>query len=165
MTPIIGDVISSATEIIGKFVPDADKRIEAQLELAKIADNAMARDTQLLQGQLEINKLEASSENLFVSGWRPGLGWLGVAALGYTWILAPVVKAIFKLEELPIISPDQIYPIIYAMLGIGGLRTIEKLKGVSSGFTELPTPKAKPTAAPTVAVNTSIAGKVGAWFK
>lgn len=161
MTPIVGDLIQGAVEIIGKFIPDADKRVEAQLELAKLADGAQAREDELLRGQIEVNKVEASSSNIFVAGWRPFIGWTCGVSLGYTWIVAPIAKPLFHLATLPVIDPGQIYPIVLAMLGIGGMRTVEKLQGVASGQLG-----ASPlSTGPVAKVSSSIASKIGNWFK
>lgn len=131
--PIIGDVIREVGGVIRELIPDADKRMEIEVRLAEIADQADERENLLLQGQIEVNKIEAASGNLFVAGWRPGIGWVGVIALGYTWVIGPMAKAIFGLAELPVIDPDQIYPIILALLGIGGMRTYEKKFGLAGG--------------------------------
>jgi hypothetical protein len=155
MTPILGDLIKSATDLAGKFIPDADKRLEFELELQKLADQAAVREQELLQGQIEIDKIEAASENLFVAGWRPFIGWTCGASLAYTWMIAPIAKAVFHLTELPVIDPSQIYPIVTAMLGIAGLRSFEKYNGVPSGVTQAPAPPKQP----------SIVSKVGSWFK
>lgn len=131
--PILGDVIREVGGVIREIIPDADKRMELEVRLAELADQADAREDMLLQGQIEVNKVEAGSGNLFVAGWRPFIGWTSGVALAYTWIVAPAAKALFHLTELPIIPPDQIYPIVLAMLGIGAQRTYEKVKGVAGG--------------------------------
>lgn len=131
--PIIGDVIREVGGVIRELIPDADKRMEIEVRLAEIADQADERENLLLQGQIEVNKIEAASGNLFVAGWRPFIGWTCGSALAYTWIMAPIMKVMFKLTEIPIIAPDQIYPIVLAMLGIGGMRTFEKTRGLAGG--------------------------------
>jgi hypothetical protein len=129
--PIIGDTIRAVTDLIGKAIPDQDKKMEIGVQLATLADQADVRENQLLQGQIDVNKIEAASMNLFVSGWRPFIGWTGGVALGYTWVAAPFLKVYGHLTEMPALSADAIYPIIMAMLGIAGMRTYEKVKGVS----------------------------------
>ncbi len=136
--PIIGDLIREAGGVVRELIPDADKRMEIEVQLAELADRADEREAQLLLGQIEVNKAEAASGNAFVAGWRPFIGWVCGSALAYTWILAPVAKALFGLAELPVIAPDQIYPIVLAMLGIGGMRTYEKTKGVAGGKLGVP---------------------------
>ena len=143
MIPIIGDVIREVGETVRELIPDADKRMEIEVRLAEIAAQADARETQLLLGQIEVNKADASSGNLFQAGWRPFIGWTCGGALAYTWIVAPVMKAGFHLAELPIIDPSQIYPIVLAMLGVAGMRTFEKTIGVA-GEPSPPTTVASP---------------------
>lgn len=132
MIPIIGDVIREVGETVRELIPDADKRMEIEVRLAEIASQADERETQLLLGQIEVNKADASSGNLFQAGWRPFIGWTCGSALAYTWIVAPIAQAIFHLTALPIIDPSQIYPIVLAMLGIGGMRSFEKFHGVDT---------------------------------
>jgi holin (3TMs family) len=136
--PILGDVIREIGGVVKELIPDADKRMEIQVRLAELADQADARETQLLVSQTEVNKIEASNSNLFVSGWRPFIGWVCGGTLAYTWVLAPIAQATFHLQALPIVPPDQIYPIVMALLGLGTMRTYEKTKGVASDNT-LPT--------------------------
>lgn len=141
--PILGDVIREVGATVRELIPDADKRLEVDYQLAELADKAEARENELLQGQIEVNKIEAGSSNLFVAGWRPFIGWVCGGSLAYTWMMAPIGKQIFKLTELPIIDPSQIYPIVLAMLGVAGMRTYEKSKGVATsigGKIHTPTP-------------------------
>jgi len=132
--PFVGDLIREVGETVREFIPDPDKRMEIEVQLAELADKADARENELLQGQIEINKVEAGSANLFVSGWRPFIGWVGGVALAYTWILSPLLKALFKLTELPALQASEIYPIILALLGIGTMRTVEKMRGVATSL-------------------------------
>lgn len=146
MVPILGDIIKQIGEIISKVVPDADKKMDIELEFAKLADAADVRETSLIQGQIDVNKIEAASSNLFVAGWRPFIGWTGGVALGWTWIAAPLLQWGFSIFDvkvgMPALDPDAIYPIIMAMLGLGTMRTIEKVNGVAQGkLGTTPTPQ------------------------
>ena len=132
--PFVGDIIREVGETVREAIPDADKRLEVESQLQTL-------EYQLLQGQLEVNKQEAASSSLFVAGWRPFIGWTCGAALAYTWILAPIMKVTFRLVELPVIDPSQIFPIVTAMLGVAGMRTYEKVKGAA---TSLAPPKPAP---------------------
>ena len=132
MIPIIGDLIREVGETARELIPDGDKKLEVGVRLAEIADQADERETQLLLGQLEVNKADAQSGNMFQAGWRPFIGWTCGSALAYTWIVAPIAQAIFHLAALAIIDPSQIYPVVLAMLGIGGMRSFEKFHGVDT---------------------------------
>lgn len=169
--PVLGDIIKEVGDIVEKVVPDADKKMDIQLELARIADAADAREDALLQAQAEINKTEAASGNLFVAGWRPAIGWTSALALLYTWIVAPVGKAVLHLSELPAIPTDQIYPIVLAMLGIAGMRTYEKVSGVATGVLGRDSQVQERTRITQVLgiepnkTVASVASRVGKWFK
>jgi hypothetical protein len=162
---IVEDIIKGASDIIGKFIPDADKRIEAEIELAKLADAGAAREQELLQGQIETNKVEAASGNLFVAGWRPFIGWVSGSALAYTWIAAPIAKTLFHLTELPAIPTQEIYPIVLAMLGVAGMRTYEKVKGVSTGVLGRGQGIAEQPVQTEVPKQDSRSSKLHKWFK
>jgi hypothetical protein len=137
MIPVLGDIIKQVGEIVSKVVPDADKKMDIELEFAKLADQADQRENALIAAQIDVNKTEAQSSNLFVAGWRPFIGWTGGVALGWTWIVAPLLQWGFSIFDvkvgMPALDPDAIYPIIMAMLGLGTMRTIEKVNGVAQG--------------------------------
>lgn len=130
--PIIGDIIKSIGETIGKAIPDADKQAEINLELAKLADKADERLYQLQNGQIEVNKVEAANSNPFVSGWRPFIGWVCGASMAWTYIGVPILGWVIALWQpdvkLPSINTDYLMELIFAMLGLGTLRTVEKIK-------------------------------------
>jgi len=96
----------------------------------------------LLQGQQEINKVEAASGSLFVAGWRPAVGWVCVAALVYQFLAYPMLVWCWAamqagdivppgLASPPMLETDSLYMLLFGLLGIGGLRTAEKIKGVA----------------------------------
>lgn len=137
MIPVLGDIINQIGGIISKVVPDADKKLDISLEFAKLADLADQRESALISGQIDVDKVEASNSNIFVAGWRPAIGWVGATALGWTWMAAPLLQwgcSLFGLKVgMPALDPSAIYPIIIGMLGLGTMRTVEKLNGVSQG--------------------------------
>ena len=94
-------------------------------------------------GQIEVNKVEAASGSLFVAGWRPAIGWVGASALAWTFILGPMVMFIGRFVgytgAYPTITTEGLMTLITGMLGIGGMRTLEKIKGVSTNdLTDVP---------------------------
>lgn len=133
-----GDLIKEIGQTIRQIIPDPAAQHDFDLKMATLADQADAREAELQQGQIDVDKVEAGNSNLFVAGWRPAIGWVGAASLGYTWILAPLVKwgcdVSGHVVPLPSLSPDQIYPIILALLGVGTMRTVEKLNGVATSL-------------------------------
>lgn len=133
-TSPIGSIISEVGQTVREFIKDPDKQAQLDFQLKELADKAQARETALLQGQIDTNKEEAKNANLFVSGWRPFIGWICGGTLAYTWIVAPLGKAVFHLAEMPALSPDAVYPIVLGMLGLGVQRTWEKMNGVATSL-------------------------------
>ncbi|MFN9956502.1 MAG: 3TM-type holin [bacterium] len=119
--------------LLDRVIPDQEEKRKAEMELIK-----MAADGELKQvmGQLEINAKEAAHPSVFVAGWRPAFGWVGAAAFGYSTILQPLLtwigtNAWHWTSAAPLIQSDLLWVVITGMLGIGGMRTFEKQKGVS----------------------------------
>lgn len=122
----LGAVSDLANTVINKIWPDKTEAEKQQLAAAVM----------VIQGQLDINKAEASSPSVFVSGWRPAIGWVCGTACAWNWIGLPIVKAGLMVYGHPLdLSPadvSEMMPILLGMLGLGGLRTAEKIKGVAS---------------------------------
>lgn len=123
------DVLS---KIVDQVLPDADKKLEVKLQLAKIADAEAARENQLLIAQTEVNKAEAGHSSIFVAGWRPAIGWGCGIALVYNTLLAPMFH--LGVADLPFLQT-----ILMGMLGLSVSRTVEKMTG--NGTMVLPLPK------------------------
>lgn len=128
-----------AAELIKKLFPEPGAQAEAQLKLLQLAQTgelaALAAQTDLARAQNEVNKVEAASSRLFVAGWRPFVGWICAGALGVKYIGGPLLvmagQAVGVTVALPVIDAVELTPILLGMLGLGGLRTIEKVKGVA----------------------------------
>ena len=122
-------LIGPATKLIGKFIEDKDAKNKRAHEVATMAEKPAQ---ELSKGQLEINKAEAQSRNIFVAGWRPFVGWTCGLALFYTYLVQPI--AIFgmgqtgNLVHLPPLDLSTMMPVLLGMLGLGGLRSWEKYK-------------------------------------
>jgi len=121
----LGAVSDLATTVINKIWPDKTEAEKQQLAAAVM----------VVQGQLDINKAEASNPSVFVAGLRPAIGWVCGAACAWNWIALPVVKvglavAGYKLTLSPA-DISEMLPILMGMLGLGGLRTVEKINGVA----------------------------------
>lgn len=131
LIPVIGSVIE-------KIFPDPVKAQEAKLELFKLEQQgqlaALDADLKMALGQMEINKVEAASSSLFVSGWRPAVGWVCVVGLMYTFLGQPLLvwlSAIIQVPVPPELDLDALITLLAGMLGLGGFRTYEKVKGVA----------------------------------
>ena len=126
--PIIGDVIDAVKDIVSEVVVDKDQRNQINLELSKLENDR-------LLGQVEINKVEAASDSLFVSGWRPFIGWVAGGGVAWTFVLSPFVEFISRLlgweGVMPELDANQLMALITAMLGVAGYRTYEKVQGVA----------------------------------
>lgn len=132
------DPISAALDIGGKLIdrlwPNPVEAEKAKYELFKLQQSG---ELQLAVGQMEINKVEASSTNLFVSGWRPWVGWVGGISLAYIAILEPILRFVSVVYfqytgSFPVIDTTISLQVLMGMLGFGGLRTYEKLKDVAT---------------------------------
>jgi len=130
---MLGKLIEPVSNILDKFVQDKDQKAALAHEIATMAEqHAQA----LALAQIAVNKAEASSGKLFVAGWRPAIGWICGAALAFHFILAPLISSAFAwagsdAPELPAFDMQSLMTILTGMLGLGGLRTFEKYKGVS----------------------------------
>ncbi len=116
-----------------KFIPDKNKREEAKEQLESQMLVAM---TGLVQGQLEINKVEAQHGSIFVAGWRPFIGWTCGVALAWSFIAAPLLSWVLfmagiDIKGMPELEVGPLMTLVLGMLGLGGLRTYEKRLGVS----------------------------------
>ena len=118
---------------LDKFFPDADTELKGKLaEAASEINNSY----QLQLSQLEINKVEAGSTSLFVSGWRPAIGWVCGVSLLYAALVEPIARFIatvlFTYTGLfPIINTELTLQILLGLLGLAGMRSFEKSKGVT----------------------------------
>jgi hypothetical protein len=133
------DPISSALDfggkLLDKFIPDQAAKQAAKLELIKMQQSGelarLASETKLAEGQMDINKIEAASASLFVSGWRPAVGWVCVLGLFYTFFLQPILVSVMDTPP-PSLEMGDLLTLLLGMLGLGGLRTAEKIKGVAA---------------------------------
>jgi len=129
LQPLIGPVINKLVDRI----PDPNKRAEAKEEFeSELMTAVMSAAGQ----QNKVNAVEAAHKSVFVAGWRPFIGWVCGAALFWAFVLQPIAAWLFSgfYPDFPVppqIYTDNLYQLVLAMLGMGGLRTFEKLKGVS----------------------------------
>jgi hypothetical protein len=130
---MLSALIGPATQLLDKFVEDKDKKNELAHEIATMAER---HAQELAKGQLEINKAEASHRSIFVSGWRPSVGWVCSIAMAYHFVLQPLIVfgvtiAGVEIPELPKFDMNSLMTVLMGMLGLGGLRTFEKTKGLT----------------------------------
>jgi len=130
---VIQALIGPVTGLLDKFVEDKDQKNKLAHELATMADR---HAQELAKGQLAINAEEAKSKNIFVSGWRPSVGWCCSLALFAHFLVFPtmdVVTAYMGIEAVayPAFDMDSLMTVLLGLLGLGGMRSFEKYKGVS----------------------------------
>lgn len=121
LAPILGNVLD-------KVLPDPEAKAKAQQE---ILGALMASDL----AQMEVNKAEAGHRSIFVAGWRPAVGWCCAFALAYMFIIQPLLNWFLQIWYPGIVPPaldtSVLLELVLAMLGMGALRSFDKVKGVS----------------------------------
>ena len=125
-------LIGPVTGLLDKFIEDKDQKAKLAHEIATMAER---HAHELAKGQLEINKEEAKHRNVFVAGWRPFVGWTCGLALLYHYLIQPILIFAFTAYGITIDLPEfdmaSLLTVLMGMLGLGGLRTFEKFKGVA----------------------------------
>ena len=125
---MIDKLIEPVSQILDKFIADKDLKLKLQHELNQELHKAN-------MAQIEVNKVEAQHRTIFVAGWRPFTGWICASALAYHFIIEPIL--IFALATqniqltLPTFDMGSLLTVLMGMLGLGGLRTYEKAKGIT----------------------------------
>lgn len=131
----IGTVIESVGKVASDLITTDKERLQLELEGRRI-DQA----TDL--AQMEVNKVEAASSSTFVAGWRPAIGWVGAAAMAYQFLLYPMLVWAWTWAQAeghvpatvkppPMLDTEALWVILSGMLGIAGMRSWEKGKGVA----------------------------------
>jgi len=133
--------------VIERVWPDPQKQAE---EIRKLEELRQTGDlaqlnarVQLLTGQMRINEKEAEHKSIFVAGWRPFVGWVGGVALGYQFILYPLLLWIWAIVDPtnaagqamkppPVLAADELYTVLLGMLGIGAMRSYDKKNGTAT---------------------------------
>jgi hypothetical protein len=117
------------SKVLDRILPDPTQQAAAKLELLKLQQNG---ELAQITGQMEINKVEAASSSIFVSGWRPSIGWICGAGFAVQFVIGPLAEWGAALAGHPVKFPQMdtgtMMPLLLGMLGLGGLRTAEKLQ-------------------------------------
>ena len=141
--PLIQFGMDIGKTLIDRLWPDKEKyareREIAELELLKLTQaermQDKANEVQIALAQIDVNKEEAKTGNLFIGGWRPGIGWICALSYGYAFLVGPLVTQISTAYgynfPLPPIDMDNMLYVLGGLLGLGGLRTFEKVKGIT----------------------------------
>jgi hypothetical protein len=125
LIPVLGPILARAAE---GFIPDPkarDKWVSETLGMFMQADTS----------QIEVNREEAKSSSLFIAGWRPFIGWICGFAIAYQYVLVPIAMWVAFLVGKPLAKPPtldgSLWELVFGMLGMGALRSFDKLKGLT----------------------------------
>lgn len=131
----IGSVIESVGKVAGDLITTDKERMQLELEGRKL-------DQAIDMAQIGVNNTEAQHASVFVAGWRPAIGWIGAAAMAYQFLLYPMLTWIWALAQAngylpagmqppPVLDADALWVILSGILGIAGMRSFEKSRGVT----------------------------------
>ena len=135
---MLAEILTIGSKIIDRVFQDPQKKAEAQLELLRLqqAGEFKQIEAELAANlaQIDVNKVEAASTSKFVSWWRPAVGWTCVSGLAYSFLAQPLLTwgaAFFGKPAAPTIDTGTLLTLLFGLLGLGGMRTLEKIKGVA----------------------------------
>jgi len=133
MLPILGAVLPVIGTVLDRLIPDDAARAKAKVEMEAALLDAANKG---MLAQLDVNKVEAAHRSVFVAGWRPFVGWTCGAALCWHFVLQDLIVfaaawAGYPVPLLPELDTDTLLTVLLGMLGLGGLRSFEKVKGVT----------------------------------
>lgn len=128
---MLQSLIGPITGLLDKFIPDKDQRARLAHDVATMAQK---HAQELAKAQLEVNKVEAAHKSLFVSGWRPFIGWTCGLGMFGNFITIPFANFALALLQYDIVIPlvplETMMPVLMGMLGLGAMRTYEKKNAV-----------------------------------
>lgn len=132
MNPIF-DLVSPLLDKVLSFIPNPAEKAKAKAEFEMtLLQTLQANDT----AQLDVDKVEASSSSLFVSGWRPCVGWICAAGVAWSFILQPIADWLLALWKpgvvTPVLDSGQLMTLLLGLLGMGALRSVDKYNGVET---------------------------------
>ena len=123
-----GDTLKTVGTVIDDLHFSGEEKEKLKLQMKEI-------DAKLKEKQLDINKVEAGHKSFFVAGWRPFLGWISGLSIGYVYLFQPILDMILQMFGVEVnwvvLDLGQLMPLILGMLGLGGLRSFEKAKGLT----------------------------------
>jgi hypothetical protein len=122
---IVASLVGPVTGLLDKFIEDKDQKNALAHEIATMSER---HAQELMKGQLDVNKAEAAHKSLFVAGWRPSIGWVCSLGLLYNTIIANILGI---WVDLPEIDTTLLVPVMMGMLGLGAMRSYEKVNSVA----------------------------------
>jgi hypothetical protein len=133
-------VIPAVIGIIDKIIPDPKQAAEAKLRVMELEQRKelveLEAAVKIAAAQIDVNRTEAADPSLFKSGWRPAIGWVCAAGLGYQFLLRPFLPWLagtfgLPVAALPALEMDTLMTLLFGILGLGAFRTAEKIKGAA----------------------------------
>lgn len=134
LSTFIGQNIGSfVSDIIGKFKVDPTVALQAQTDITKLQYELQGKLVDQITSQIQVDQAEAANKSVFVAGWRPAIGWICGAALGMNYIIGPLCTWTASLAGRAVTFPQldlgSLLPLLLGMLGLGAMRTVEKVNG------------------------------------
>ena len=125
---MLKDLINPVSKILDKFIVDKDLKVKLEHEIKTEIQRANL-------AQIDVNKAEAQHRSIFVAGWRPFIGWICAVAMGYHFVLQPIIVFVLSANgvnyDLPEFDMGSLMTIVMGILGLGGMRSWEKAKGIT----------------------------------
>ena len=125
-------LVGPVSSLLEKVVPDKNQAAKLAHEIATMSER---HHQELMKSQLEVNKVEAAHSSIFISGWRPAVGWCCVFGMMGNYMVIPFTNFVLALLEIdvtvPLIDTATMMPVLMGMLGLGAMRTYEKKSGVN----------------------------------
>lgn len=132
MLSLISSLVAPVSGLLDKFIEDKDQRALLAHEIATLADK---QANEQAVAQIELNKVEAAHQSMFVAGWRPAVGWVCALAMLLNFILIPFINLGMEFAgqdiRLDLIEMETMMPVLLGMLGLGGMRSYEKARNVA----------------------------------
>lgn len=132
---VVGGIVEGVGKIADDLFTSDEERLRAEIDLKRM-------DVDVALGQMAVNQAEAQNSSVFVAGWRPAIGWVGASAMAYQFLLYPLLVWGWSLMQAkgwvpaelkppPMLDTEALWVILSGMLGIAGMRSVEKVKGVA----------------------------------
>lgn len=135
MLNLISSLVAPVSGLLDKFIEDKDQRALLAHEIATLAEKQAQEQ---VMGQIEVNKAEAQHPSMFVAGWRPAVGWVCALAMLFNFLLIPFINLGLDIGgfdiQLDLIDMETMMPVLFGILGLGGMRTAEKIKQVQRNY-------------------------------
>lgn len=145
LPPIVAAFLPFLDRVLD-MIPNPEARARAKQELTL---ELVRIDAEERMSQVELNKVEAAHSSIFVAGWRPFIGWVGGLSLAWTFLVHPLITWVATVSgytgTFPVLDTDPLMTLVMAMLGVGAMRSFDKVKGVDTKtIGSTPKPKTKP---------------------